>query len=98
QNHYDQTFSSQLSWSVPPGWNVEPFERAYTAPAGATTELTFQVRADNPESVRFPAPSLKTRFEETKHGDPVEVDREMSLIPTTVARRTQNPLKIDGDL
>ncbi|MCB9770289.1 MAG: metallophosphoesterase [Candidatus Omnitrophica bacterium] len=97
-NPYDTEFSSTLSWEVPEGWSVEPKEKAYTAQAEATTELVFHVRADNPESVRFPAPSLHTVFEKAKHGGPVEVDREMSLVPTTVAQRAPGPVKIDGIL
>jgi hypothetical protein len=98
QNPYDTHFSSKLTWEVPEGWSVEPTEAVYTTQPDATTELTFHIEADNPESVRFPAPSLHTVFEKAKFGGPVRVDREMDLIPTTVARRAPSPLKIDGEL
>lgn len=98
RNPYDTSFSSNLEWEVPDGWSVEPRETVYTTQPNATTELEFRVKAAGPASVLFPAPMLHTVFEKTRYGGPVRVDRELDLIPTTVAKRAPAALAIDGDL
>lgn len=97
-NPGERPLESTITWEVPAGWSVSPKEKAYSIAGGENTAVTFQVKADNPESVRFPAPKFATRYTGTKFGPPVEVTTELRLVPTTNAAHAPGPVTPDGDL
>ena len=97
-NPYPTPFDSLLTWAVPEGWTVAPTEMGYTARDNATTRLTFHIKADGPEQVRFPVPTFRTVFQNAQRGGPIEVSKRMDLVPVTQAVRAAGPVVIDGEL
>jgi len=98
QNPYDAAFDSDVTWEVPAGWHVEPEQMSYHAKAKDITYLDFRVRADGPEAVRFPVPTLKTAFKATQHGGPVDVERRLDLVPVYTVPKAAVSVTADGDL
>jgi hypothetical protein len=97
ENPFDKPFDSAISWEVPGGWKVEPLARDYHVDANGKTELAFHVSAE-PGAVRFPVPTYKTRYMNTKNGTPADVSMEMPLVPVAEATPANGPVKIDGVL
>ena len=98
-NPFEKPFDSTLSWEAPKGWAVEPGSRDYSVAANGSVALTFHVRADSPEVVRFPAPVYATRYLNAKYGPPVELKVELPLVPLADAVRVQPAgVNVDGVL
>jgi hypothetical protein len=98
QNPYGTAFDSAIAWEAPAGWEVEPASMTYHVKANDITYLDFRIRADGPESVRFPVPMLRTTFKATQHGGPVDVARRLDLIPTYTIPKATATIVPDGDL
>ncbi len=98
ENPFDTPFDSSFSWEVPGGWKVEPISRDYRVDANGKTELAFHVSADGPGAVRFPVPKYKTRYMNTKYGQPADISVELPLVPVAEAAPAAGPVKIDGVL
>lgn len=98
QNPNDAAFDSEVTWEVPSGWHVDPGSMSYHAKANDITYMDFRIRADGPESVRFPVPELRTTFKATKHGGPVEVSRRLDLVPIYRVPKASGPVIADGVL
>jgi 3',5'-cyclic AMP phosphodiesterase CpdA len=87
---------STLSWDSKPGWSVSPQKADYEPASNDATALTFHVRVDKPEDVRFPVPVFRTRYPQTQHGPAVDVEQDLKLVPTISAARTRQRIVIDG--
>ncbi len=98
QNPYDKAFDSEMTWDVPAGWHVEPTKMTYHAKSNDITYLDFHIRADSPEAVRFPVPTLQTTFKASQHGGPIGVERRLDLVPEYTVPKATRPVTADGDL
>ena len=98
ENPFDKPFDSSLSWETPGGWKVEPLSRDYHVDANGKTELVFHVSADGPGAVRFPVPKYKTRYVNTKHGEPADITVDLPLVPVAEATPAPDRVTIDGAL
>lgn len=96
QNPLAETMRGVLEWEAPPGWRIMPKTRAYEAAPGETVAIGFRLRADNPGSVRFPAPVFTARPEAAVV--PYTVSKPVDLIPVAQAQYAAGPVQIDGDL
>ncbi len=97
-NPVEAPFSSSITWSAPGGWKVEPMVQEYTVGGKGTVELQFHVRASTPDSARFPVPSFKTHYANTRFGPPVGVTIELPFVPVAEAAHAQGPIHLDGVL
>ena len=97
-NPFDQSFDSAITWEAPAGWSVAPNEKPYTVPANGAVDVTFRVKADSVESVRFPVPRFRTRYVNTKYGPPADVSVSVPLTPKTNAVHAPGPIAVDGDM
>jgi len=97
-NPRETPMKSSLTWERRPGWTVAPEEVAYEVPGKGATVLKFHVRADTPETARFPVPLFHTRYWQTRHGPPLEVRQDLKLVPTLSAIRAPRRITIDGKL
>lgn len=97
-NPFEAPFSSSIAWSAPEGWKVEPIVRDYAVAAKGTVELRFHVSTSTPDSARFPVPSFKTHYANTRFGPPVDVTIPLPFVPVTEAVRAPGPVKLDGVL
>ncbi|HOV72814.1 MAG TPA: metallophosphoesterase [Candidatus Hydrogenedentes bacterium] len=97
-NPFDKPFDSSLAWEIPQGWKVEPTSRDYTVAASGEIALAFHVAADTPEAVRHPVPSFRTRYANTSFGEPLDVVREMPLVPVAEAVKAADAIRVDGVL
>ncbi len=98
ENPFQESVKSTFAWTVPVGWRVEPPQADYTAAGGATASLPFHVWADTVETTRFPAPIVSTKVQPPNVKGPVELRKPLAWVPTMVAPRAAEPVKIDGDL
>jgi 3',5'-cyclic AMP phosphodiesterase CpdA len=98
ENPFDKPFDSSLSWEIPGGWKVEPLARDYHVDANGKAELAFHVSADGPGAVRFPVPTYKTRYVNTKYGQPADISVELPLVPVGEVAPAAGAVKIDGVL
>ncbi len=97
-NPAEKPFSASLTWEVPTGWKVEPLSTNYTAGAKITVELRFHVSALSAAAARFPVPSFKTRYPQTRFGPPINVITELPFVPVAQAIRARGPVHLDGVL
>lgn len=97
-NPHDSALASSLKWELAPGWTVSPVEASYEAPPGDAAKLTFHVEGEGPEGARFPVPSFRTTYSQTRHGPPVEVVQDLKFVPVLEARRVDMQPKLDGYL
>ena len=98
ENPSEKPFDSSLTWEVPSGWKVDPVQRDYHVEAKGSVTLPFHVRADSAETVRFPVPKFKTRYDGTSFGKPVEVSSPLMVTPVAGAVHTTGSVRIDGAL
>ena len=98
ENPFEKPFDASLSWEVPAGWKVEPLARDYHVDANGKTELSFHVSADGAASVRFPVPKYKTRYENTRYGQPADIVAGLPLVPVAEASPASGPVSVDGVL
>lgn len=98
ENPCTQPIASTLRWHVPPGWQVEPLEIAYSAAAGESLRMAVHIRAEGPEAVCFPAPSFITEITPPGAEKPVRIQKEIDLIPVIHSPYAVAPVLLDGDL
>lgn len=96
ENPFAQELASKLTWSVPPGWHIEPAESPYTVTARGKTPLQVRAWTDGP--VRFPVPVVTTLMQSPDFKTPLELQRPLDVIPLLEAPRAAAPLAIDGVL
>ena len=72
--------------------------RNYTVAGKDSVELRFHVSAATPELARFPVPSFKTHYANTRCGPPVDVTIPLPFIPVSEAVRARGPVHLDGKL
>ena len=89
---------SSLTWASKPGWKITPPKADYEVAGNGGTALTFHVRVDKPENVRFPAPVFHTLYKQTQHGPAVDVEQDLQLVPTISAARAPRRIVVDGVL
>jgi hypothetical protein len=97
-NPFAAPFSSSIAWGAPEGWKVEPMVTEYTVAGKGTAELRFHVSASTPDSARFPVPSFKTHYANTRFGAPVDVTIHLPFVPVAEAVHAQGPVLLDGAL
>ena len=90
-NPFDAPFSSSIAWNAPEGWKVEPMVKDYTVAGKGTVELQFHIRASTPDSARFPVPSFKTHYANTRFGAPVDVTIDLPFVPVAEAIHAKVP-------
>lgn len=98
ENPCAEPIVSTLRWHVPAGWQVAPAESAYAIAPGERLTIAVHVRAEGPEAVRFPAPSLVTELTPPGADKPVRIEKEMDLIPVIHSPYAVAPVLLDGDL
>jgi 3',5'-cyclic AMP phosphodiesterase CpdA len=97
-NPSETPFSSSITWTVPRSWKVAPLSKDYTVKGKSTVDLQFQVRTSAEQSLRFPVPSFKTHYANTRFGEPVEVTIPLPYVPIAEAIRARKPVDLDGSL
>jgi len=95
-NPFEAPFTSSVSWDVPGGWKVEPAARDYTVAGKGHVEVPFHISVSSPDLVRFPVPSFKTRYANTRSGIPVDVTVQLPFVPVVQAIHTKGPVHVDG--
>ncbi len=97
-NPFEAPFSSSIAWGAPEGWKVSPMVRDYTVKGKGTVELQFHVSASTPDAARFPVPSFKTHYANTRFGPPVDVTIDLPFVPVAEAVHAKGPVLLDGVL
>jgi len=97
-NPFDTPFRSTITWNAPAGWSVTPPASDYAVAARSAVALKFQVSAPTAANARFPVPSFKTRYANTRFGPPLEVNTPLPLVPVATAARARTPVHLDGHL
>jgi hypothetical protein len=97
-NPFEAPFSASIAWNAPEGWKVEPMAKDYTVAGKGTVELPFHIRAATPELARFPVPSFKTHYANTRFGAPVDVTIHLPYVPVAEAFHARSPVHLDGVL
>jgi len=97
-NPSEAPFSSSIAWAAPEGWKVEPMAKDYTVAGKGKVELLFHISASTPDRARFPVPSFKTHYANTRFGEPVDVTIDLPFVPVTEAVHARGPVHLDGIL
>lgn len=97
-NPLEAPFSSAIHWTAPEGWKVEPMMKEYTVGSKATVDLPFHVRSSTPDSARFPVPTFKTHYPQTRFGPPLDATSGLPFVPVAEAIQNQSTIQLDGVL
>jgi hypothetical protein len=97
-NPFQAAFSSSIAWDTPEGWKVTPATKDYTVAGQGTVELPFHISASTPEQARFPVPSFKTHYANTRFGPPMDVTVNLPFVPVAEAAHANHPVHLDGIL
>jgi len=83
-----------LKWEVPKGWEVKPEGMQVKVASGESLDADFTVRCKGP---LYPVPSFTLNCP-YREGRTAKVERDLGVFRTAVARKTETPPVIDGDL
>ncbi len=96
-NPHDTALRETLAWETPPGWSVSPEDSEFAVTAGGSASLAFTVRGAAKDA-RYPVPVFHTRYAQTQHGPPVNVEQPLKFVPVVTAARAPGPVTVDGEL
>ena len=97
-NPFQAPFHSSIVWDAPDAWKVEPVAKQYDVAGQGTTELRIHITASKPGGARFPVPTFKTHYANTRFGPPVEVTLHLPFVPVVEALQAKGPVHLDGVL
>lgn len=96
-NPHGAALRDAVTWETPPGWSVTPMAAEYTAEPAGSAVLPFTVRAAA-EDARYPVPVFRTRYTQTQHGPPADVEQPLKFVPMLKAARAPDGMAVDGGL
>lgn len=92
------TMKSSLTWNSVPGWTVAPERADYEVMPNGTADLLFHLKADRPAGAAFPVPAFQTLYTQTQYGPPIDIAKDLSLVPEINANRAQGEIVLDAVL